>query len=559
MKRRGVSLVSSLALIGSFSPATLGAKVWVDPSDLSTLKQERTGASATTPAVVDGVVGSVRNKGSAGGWFVAAADSRRPVLRSNGTLCWLEFDGADDYLSLTSPALDLATIEVFIGARILGSAGNAAGMVTFAPASGGDFNSNTALTIYTNYTDYDVGVVGGSGSTLGANVSGLMLRPHVIELHKPDNTSAAIVVDNATAATDSVSSAFTTMGGDLLLGARYVNGINTFATFALYSLVVTNSVVADKTQLRQYMETKTGNNGPVYPDIADLTELADARDTLIGEVFATAGGVLPTDLATLAVETPHPLNGIVTLTNLASCHKMTIPGYAARPRLWTPNSARSDVIVLLCAGHSVAWNGNALAAVAMQTLLTANIRVCTFVLPNGPNDYTSGGPADHESNQTALSEWVGPVVIAINKLLADYPGAQIYIAGISGGGWMANICGACDVRIEGTYHFVGTLPDYIHLNRDWEQRLPGLTADYLTLYLLGACPGRRNKQILYENDPVGFNRAATNTRPGWSVQLAAQAAALGGGDYDLAWVNYNQHAFEATSYAVQFVAELPAP
>lgn len=72
------------------------AAIWLDPSDLNSLKLERTGSAATTPASVDGVVGSIRNKGYLGGWLIAAADGNRATLRGSGSIYWLEFDGSTD-------------------------------------------------------------------------------------------------------------------------------------------------------------------------------------------------------------------------------------------------------------------------------------------------------------------------------------------------------------------------------------------------------------------------------------------------------------------------------
>lgn len=548
-----------MLLAGGYTPIAEGVKLWLDVQDLSTMRQDRTGASATTPAAIGSPVGSWRNKGRLGGWLTAASDARRPTLRHDGTRYYLEFRSSNA-LSLPTPGFNLATIEMYLGINLISNAAvAAAGIVTFAPASGSDYNSNAAFTTYLNYTDHDFTVFGGSGSTMVASAPGMMHRPHLVEVLKPDNTSVTLRVDGTDVQTDSISDTFTTQTGDLVLGARVVGGtIGTFGNFDLYELVIHDAVIANKAKLRLYMEGELENAEPEYPAIADLTALTAARNTLISEVFSEAGGVLPSASATSALETPDPLNGIVTLTNLSACYKYTIPDYANRPRLWEPLAPREDVVVLLCAGHSVDWSGNALASIALQQLLTANIRVVTFVLPNGPNDYTSGGPSDHEAAAASTAEWMGPIVIAINKLKADYPNATIYIAGISGGGWMTTLAGAVDTRIQGSYQFVGTIPDYFYLNRDWEQRLPGLTADYLTLYLLASCPARRHKHILYENDPVGFNRALYNTRTDWSSTLVTQAAGLGVGDYDLVWVNYNQHVFEAVSYAAEFVAELPA-
>jgi hypothetical protein len=85
----------------AFDPLSLSPYLWLDPSDLSTLFQERTGASATTPAGVDDPVGSMFDKGSAAVWWVAPSDAARPILRSAGGLYWLEFDGVDAGLSAT--------------------------------------------------------------------------------------------------------------------------------------------------------------------------------------------------------------------------------------------------------------------------------------------------------------------------------------------------------------------------------------------------------------------------------------------------------------------------
>jgi hypothetical protein len=66
---------------GDWTPALISPEFWIDPSDLSTLWQEITGGSATTPSGVGDRVGSIRNKGSLGGWLTAADNTQRPFLR----------------------------------------------------------------------------------------------------------------------------------------------------------------------------------------------------------------------------------------------------------------------------------------------------------------------------------------------------------------------------------------------------------------------------------------------------------------------------------------------
>jgi hypothetical protein len=86
---------------------------WLDPSDLSSMKQDRTGASATTAAAVDSPVGSWFNKGTAGGWLTAPSDAARPILRQSGALFYLEFDGASNYFSLPA-TISITTDMTFV-------------------------------------------------------------------------------------------------------------------------------------------------------------------------------------------------------------------------------------------------------------------------------------------------------------------------------------------------------------------------------------------------------------------------------------------------------------
>jgi len=102
-----------------FSPASLFRNgeqgAWYDPSDLSTLFQE----DGTTPAVVDGVVGKVLDKSGNGHHIVQATDTKCPILKQDGSLYYLDFDGTDDCLQTSSNIDFTATdaMSVFAGAR----------------------------------------------------------------------------------------------------------------------------------------------------------------------------------------------------------------------------------------------------------------------------------------------------------------------------------------------------------------------------------------------------------------------------------------------------------
>lgn len=94
LRMRGIAGTGRARVL--WTPLSIGADVWFDPSDLSTMRQDRGGASATIAAAVDAPVGSRLNKGTLGGWATAPSDAARPILRSAGGLYWLGYDGVDD-------------------------------------------------------------------------------------------------------------------------------------------------------------------------------------------------------------------------------------------------------------------------------------------------------------------------------------------------------------------------------------------------------------------------------------------------------------------------------
>lgn len=70
---------------------------WFDPSDLSTLWQDTAGTSAVT---TDGQsVARIDDKSGNGINLLQATAGSRPLYKTDGTLHWLQFDGADDMAS----------------------------------------------------------------------------------------------------------------------------------------------------------------------------------------------------------------------------------------------------------------------------------------------------------------------------------------------------------------------------------------------------------------------------------------------------------------------------
>lgn len=119
--------------VSSAAQLLSASEVWIDPSDLTSLRQDRGGAAATVAAAVGFPVGSAFNKGARGDWLTAASDAARPVLRASaGGRHYLEYDGVDDLLSFA--ALPLADFSIYLAFRETGSDANGV-----MPFGGGSF------------------------------------------------------------------------------------------------------------------------------------------------------------------------------------------------------------------------------------------------------------------------------------------------------------------------------------------------------------------------------------------------------------------------------------
>lgn len=78
-------------------PLTLAPSAWYDPSDLATLFQDTAG---TVPVTADGqAVARVNDKSGGGRHLTQATAANRPLYRTDGTLHWLDLDGANDFLA----------------------------------------------------------------------------------------------------------------------------------------------------------------------------------------------------------------------------------------------------------------------------------------------------------------------------------------------------------------------------------------------------------------------------------------------------------------------------
>jgi hypothetical protein len=213
---------------------------WLDPSDLSTLFQEITGASATTPSLVGDPVGTVRNKGTLGGYFVAPFTSWRPTLRQSGSAYYLEYDA-----SVHSPVLALETtgtptvLQLFAAARVTGTESYGR-VITAYDGTGADYGSSTGWTFsrvggsgdYAFYAD-------STGPGVGASVAIGQDVDFVIQTEATGTTNRARV-NFGTAATGTFGSSQTFpnlsyryLGGETPISGRLYGAVGHLGTAVL--------------------------------------------------------------------------------------------------------------------------------------------------------------------------------------------------------------------------------------------------------------------------------------------------------------------------------------
>ncbi|WP_217622860.1 hypothetical protein [Roseovarius nubinhibens] len=88
---------------------------WFDPTDATSLFQD---ANGTTPVLNDGdPVGLMMDISGNGNHATQSTSAARPSWRTDGNLCWLEFDGADDKLVIAPIAYSGSEFGLSIGLR----------------------------------------------------------------------------------------------------------------------------------------------------------------------------------------------------------------------------------------------------------------------------------------------------------------------------------------------------------------------------------------------------------------------------------------------------------
>lgn len=233
-------LITKTAAGGAFDPGDLtGIVAFFDPSDLTSLYEERTGGG-TTPSSVNGVVGTMRDLSGNGNHLVAASDGQRPLLRQNGALYYLQFDGTDDLMrfsaTLTQPWVRVSGIRALTG---VASDDQVFGGVT-ANIGAMYFSGTTALNMFD-------GAVGPSLS--------ISLDTDYVLTERHNNTNSRSALNNNSYTTGTSGSS---VPGGVTVSAS--DGGSNLPPMYLYGLIVANSDLpdADITSCREWCADRAG-------------------------------------------------------------------------------------------------------------------------------------------------------------------------------------------------------------------------------------------------------------------------------------------------------------
>lgn len=175
-------------------------------------------------------------------------------------LYYLEFDGVDDFLQVTTPAFGLVNLSVWLAASQDVDVNNA-GLLVFDTASGLDFAETTALAIETGAASHHFAAVGSTSTTFVLRASGAGATPlAVYEMHK---TAAAgeVFVDGVSADTDNSFTAFAaTHTGNLRIGTRGAGTVSIPLNGNIYSVLFRCAETATPERLlaRQYVAARSG-------------------------------------------------------------------------------------------------------------------------------------------------------------------------------------------------------------------------------------------------------------------------------------------------------------
>jgi len=315
-------------------------------------------------------------------------------------------------------------------------------------------------------------------------------------------------------------------------------------------------------------------NGKI--NISSAKDVLDKRERLIKHIWGVKG--LPTSRLVDSVETNivYTENGKTPYQPLynASGNLKQIDRY----KIFLPNSFVAKVyhfhpiksinkVFIYHSGHSASFhaedcknnNDGVEPGLVIPRLLKEGYDVIAVMMPIAGNEIPivaidhSVGKLDLQSDCTIghnlmfdylerpYTYFIEDILATVNYLEKNYKFSDIYLMGLSGGGWTTTLYAALDPRIKYSFPVAGSIPSYLRNDGSigdaeqgyYEEYDPdGLysIANFEELYVLGSYgENRRQIHILNEFDDCCFYG---KTYPHWIDDVKTVMKKLGKGEYD---------------------------
>jgi hypothetical protein len=228
---------ASLSSGPAFTPLSLAPAAWYDFSDLSTMFQTGTRGSPGAAVAADGdPVGLILDKSGNNKDLVQAVTTKRPLYHTDGTLKWIAFDGADDFLRCTT--LALSQPDYVYLAHQQSSVGAAQAFFDGVSAEQTAFNSPTTLTY-----NAGSGVNSGIAANTAAAVDGYVF-----------NGASSTARRNGVAGTGGNAGAAAL--SDVTIGCT--NIFTAFYFGKMFGIVIGSGALASPAKLETYLGAKAG-------------------------------------------------------------------------------------------------------------------------------------------------------------------------------------------------------------------------------------------------------------------------------------------------------------
>ena len=242
----------------SWSPLSLFASsevgAWYDPSDLTTMFQDRAG---TTQVTADGqTVGKILDKSGRGNHATAPSDAARPLYKTDGTYRWLQFDGVDD--SLATAAIDFtATDKMSVFAGVYSTTPSNASMYT---QLGTVFSGDGCFGLY-KFSDARIYFASKGSGTLANPKTGTLLSPDTSVMTVTNDISGDVAVLRRNGSFVEQSTVDQGAGNYTNASLNIGYGVTSFWLFGrIYSLIVRGALSTPEeiTNTETWVNSKTG-------------------------------------------------------------------------------------------------------------------------------------------------------------------------------------------------------------------------------------------------------------------------------------------------------------